>query len=84
MTNISPNNAILPADWLAESTVIDTFRTKSFVDVYSVNPKKLARIIDKYIVNNEKTEAKNNAYSLGIENFSVESLKEKYLNIINE
>ena len=84
MTNISPNNAILPADWLAESNVIDTFRTKSFVDVYGVNPKKLARIIDSYIVNNEKTEAKNNAYSLGIENFSVESLKEKYLNIINE
>ena len=84
MTNISPNNAILPADWLADSTVIDTFRTKSFVDVYGVNPKKLARIIDAYIVNNEKTEAKNKAYNLGIENFSVEILKEKYLNIINE
>ena len=28
MTNISPNNAILPPKWLAESKQIDTFRTK--------------------------------------------------------
>jgi hypothetical protein len=84
MTDISPNNAILPSDWLAESTVIDRFRTKSFVDVYEANPQKLAKIIDEYIVNSETTKAKNKAYQIGLENFSAESLKQKYLNIINE
>jgi hypothetical protein len=54
MTDISPNNAILPSEWLVESTVIDRFRTKSLVDVYDVNPKKLAKIIDDYIKDSDK------------------------------
>ena len=84
MTNISPNNAILPSEWLAESTVIDRFRTKSLVDVYDVNPKKLAKIIDDYIKDSDKVKTKNHAYQIGLDNFSVESLKQKYINLINE
>jgi glycosyltransferase involved in cell wall biosynthesis len=84
MTDISPNNAILPSEWLAESTVIDRFRTKSLVDVYDVNPKKLAKIIDDYIKNSDKVKTKNHAYQIGLDNFSVESLKQKYINLINE
>jgi glycosyltransferase involved in cell wall biosynthesis len=84
MTNISPNNAILPPEWLAESTKIDRFRTKSLVDVYSVNPKRLAQIIDNYVSNNNKDQIKNQAYNIGLQNFSVENLKQKYLDIINE
>jgi glycosyltransferase involved in cell wall biosynthesis len=84
MTNISPNNAILPANWLAESKIIDRFRTKSLVDVYDVNPKTLAEVVDNYIKNNDKTKIKNNAYQIGLNNFSVENLKQKYLEIINE
>jgi glycosyltransferase involved in cell wall biosynthesis len=84
MTDISPNNAILPSEWLAESTVIDRFRTKSLVDVYDVNPKKLAKIIDDYIKDSDKVKIKNHAYQIGLDNFSVESLKQKYINLINE
>jgi glycosyltransferase involved in cell wall biosynthesis len=84
MTNISPNNAILPPEWLAESTKIDRFRTKSLVDVYSVNPKRLAQIIDNYVSNSNKDQIKNQAYNIGLQNFSVENLKQKYLDIINE
>ena len=51
MTDISPNNAILPDEWLAKSIKIDVFRTKSMVDVYDANPDKLAKIIDKYVGN---------------------------------
>ena len=82
MTDISPNNAILPPEWLAESNKIDKFKAKSFVDVYEANPQKLAKIVDGYIVNNKKHKEKNNAYQIGLENFSVESLKQKYLNLI--
>jgi glycosyltransferase involved in cell wall biosynthesis len=84
MTNISPNNSILPPEWLAESTKIDRFRTKSLVDVYSVNPKRLAQIIDNYISNNNKGQIKSQAYNIGLQNFSVENLKQKYLDIINQ
>jgi hypothetical protein len=84
MTNISPNNAILPDKWLAESKQIDSFRTKSMVNVYDAKSDSLAKIIDKYVKNNNKTEIKQIAYSIGIDNFSVDNLKNKYLDIINK
>jgi hypothetical protein len=84
MTDVSPNNAVLPHKWLAESKKIDTFRTKSMVDVYDVKSEKLAKIIDKYIGNNRKYEIKETAVKIGLDNFSVDNLKQKYLNIINE
>jgi len=84
MTDISPNNAILPSKWLADSKKIDTFRTKSMVDVYNVNPERLAKIIDKYIGNDSKKEIKETAVQIGLDNFSVDKLKQKYLDIINE
>jgi hypothetical protein len=83
MTDISPNNAILPSSWLVESTMIDRFKTKSLVDVYSVNPKKLAKVIDDYIKDSNKLQIKNNAYQIGLDTFSVETLKQKYIEIIN-
>jgi hypothetical protein len=84
MTDISPNNAVLPYKWLAESKKIDTFRTKSMVDVYDVKSDKLAKIIDKYVGNDRKSEIKKTAVQIGLANFSVDNLKQKYLNIINE
>jgi hypothetical protein len=84
MTDISPNNAILPAKWLAESKKIDSFRTKSMVDVYDVRSEGLAKIIDRYIGNNSKHEIKETAVQIGLDNFSVDKLKQKYLDIINE
>jgi hypothetical protein len=84
MTDISPNNTILPAKWLAESKKIDSFRTKSMVDVYDVRSEGLAKIIDKYIANNSKYEIKETAVQIGLDNFSVDKLKQKYLDIINE
>jgi len=84
MTDISPNNAILSHKWLAESKKIDTFRTKSMVDVYDAKPDKLAKIIDKYVGNDRKYSLKQTAVKIGLDNFSVDSLKQKYLNIINE
>jgi hypothetical protein len=83
MTNISPNNAILSEEWLVESSKIDLFKTKSMVDVYDINPKKLGERIDNYLVNN-KNKQKEIALSIGLENFSVDKLKQKYMNIINE
>jgi hypothetical protein len=84
MTDISPNNAVLPKEWLAESKKIGSFRTKSMVDIYNVAPDKFANVIDKYIKNNNKKEIKEKALLIGLENFSVDNLKQKYLDIINK
>ena len=84
MTNISPNNAVLPHKWLAESKKIDTFKTKSMVDIYTVRPDNLAKVIDKYIGNSIKSDIKQIAYNIGMDNFSVDNLKNKYIDIINK
>jgi glycosyltransferase involved in cell wall biosynthesis len=84
MTNISPNNAILPEKWLAESAQIDSFRTKSMVNVFDAKSGSLAKIIDSYVANNNKQNIKQDALEIGLSNFSVENLKEKYIKIINE
>ena len=84
MTDISPNNAVLPRKWLAESIKIDTFRTKSMVNVYDAKPDKLGKIIDKYVGNDSKHKLKEVAVQIGLDNFSVDTLKQKYLDIINE
>ena len=84
MTDISPNNAILPDEWLAKSIKIDVFRTKSMVDVYDVKPERLANIIDEYISNNNKYQIKKTAVKIGLDNFSADKLKQRYLDIINQ
>ena len=84
MTNVSPNNTILPKDWLIESTKIGSFRTKSMVDIYNISPDKFANVVDSYIKSNNKKEVKEKALSIGLENFSVDNLKQKYLEIINK
>jgi glycosyltransferase involved in cell wall biosynthesis len=84
MTDISPNNTILPKEWLVESRKNGSFKTKLMVDIYSVAPDKLASIVDKYIKNNNKKEIKEKALSIGLENFSIDNLKQKYLDIINK
>jgi hypothetical protein len=84
MTDISPNNAILPDKWLIESHKIDEFKTKSMVDVYNADPNKLAKVIDKYVENDKKIKFKETALEIGLENFSVDKLKDRYIKIINE
>ena len=84
MTDISPNNAILPDEWLAKSIKIDVFRTKSMVDVYDVKPERLANIIDEYISNDNKYQIKETAVKIGLDNFSADKLKQRYIDIINQ
>ena len=84
MTDVSPNNQILPQEWLVESNKIGDFRTKSMVNIYEANPEKLANLIDSYIENENLYEFKQKALDIGFNNFSVKTLKDKWLNVINE
>lgn len=84
MTDVSPNNFILPKEWLSKSNKIGQLQTRTILDVYSADPKHLAKIIDSYINNKNKKDIKNNALDIGMINFSKESLKNKYLEIIKK
>jgi glycosyltransferase involved in cell wall biosynthesis len=84
MTNVSPNNQILPQDWLVESDTIGTIRTKVRINLFEANNVLLAQTIDKYMSINDKTNYKQQAYDLGFNNFAPRVLKDKYLELISQ
>jgi hypothetical protein len=81
MTDISPNNYVLPEEWLVESDKIDKLMTRMWLDVYGANPKKLAKSIDDY-VNGDKEDQKKKAYELALQHFDMNMLRDKYLDVI--
>jgi glycosyltransferase involved in cell wall biosynthesis len=81
MTDISPNNEILPSEWLIPSEKISTLMTRTKLDVYEADPKELARRIDAYIDSNNKAE-KEKAATIGFENFDSSILRNQYLQIL--
>jgi hypothetical protein len=82
MTDISPNNKVLPSDWLFESTKIDQLQTRTMLDVYNGDAKMLAKLVDDYY-DLDIPNLKNKAFDLGNSNFSIDSLKQKYIDLIN-
>jgi hypothetical protein len=84
MTNISPNNHVLPQNWLVKSDSIGTIRTKIRLELFEANPRDLAKTIDDYMSIKDKKIYKEQAYNIGISNFSPNVLKDKYLKIISQ
>ena len=82
MTDISPNNLLLPKKWLIKSEHINSFQAKSLVDVYDGNPEHLATIVDGYMENKDKREMKDSALQIGLNHFAKNNLKDKYLDLI--
>ena len=82
MTNISPNNKVLPNDWLFNSTKIDQLQTRTMLDVYDGDARMLGKLVDDYY-GLDIPNLKDKAFEIGNNNFSIQSLKEKYINLIN-
>jgi hypothetical protein len=82
MTNISPNNKVLPNDWLFNSTKIDQLQTRTMLDVYDGDAKMLGKLVDDYY-GLDIPNLKDKAFNIGNDNFSIQSLKEKYISLIN-
>jgi len=81
MTDLSPNNQILPKEWLVDAEKIGEFRAKSIIDVYEGDPKQLAKLIDNFInmKKKDKIKLKEQALDIGVGSFSPEVLKDKYI-----
>lgn len=84
MTDISPNNTILPKEWLVKAEKHDQFRARVDLDVYNADPKGLAKMIDNYMNNRKKNKIKEEAIEIGFKNFSIENLKDKYLEVLTK
>lgn len=83
MTDIEPNNKILPKRWLVESSVTDTLMTRTLLNVYSADVQKLADKIE-WLCNNDLTNEKKKAWELGCNKFSYLALSERYDRLFNE
>jgi glycosyltransferase involved in cell wall biosynthesis len=81
MTDISPNNQVLPKDWLIPSNKISTLMTRVKLDVYEADVRELGKRIDRY-VNSDKKEQKEKAATIGFENFDPSILRNQYLQIL--
>jgi glycosyltransferase involved in cell wall biosynthesis len=84
MTDISPNNKVLPKEWLAKSDKIGILKTRAVLDVYAADPRNLARIVDNYMKQKSKIKYKQQAFEIGMNNFATENLKQKYLDILEK
>lgn len=82
MTDISPNNSILPQEWLIGATWTAQAHFKAIVDIYETDPKQLAELVDNFINNADIPAEKQRAYDIGYNNFSPDVLKDKYLSIL--
>jgi glycosyltransferase involved in cell wall biosynthesis len=82
MTDVSPNNTILPPEWLVEATKTAEVQFKGLVDLYETDPQKLAELVDKFVNEYDVDVEKQKAFNLGYNTFSPDVLKDKYLSII--
>lgn len=84
MTDISPNNRVLPENWLVQAKVKDQFMTRTMIDLYESDLKDLARRIDQFAAmdNDEIMLEKARAFEIGFENYDADNLRSKYEEIL--
>lgn len=77
MPDISPNNELLPNEWLVRVRKRETFITRAPIDVYEVDIQDLADRIDEFSIADSQL-LKINALDIGYSQFDPSVLKSKY------
>jgi glycosyltransferase involved in cell wall biosynthesis len=77
MTDIDPNNKILPKEWLVKSNSAGSFMTRTMIDVFSADPQALAdKIIEFAKLENKQYNIR--AREIALKEYSAEAIKEKW------
>lgn len=84
MTDISPNNRLLPESWLAQAKVKMRFMTRTMIDCYQSDVVDLARVIDSFAQLNDEQlmNEKMNAFTIAYSTFNADVLKETYERVL--
>jgi len=82
MSDISPNNQLLPKEWLVPAVSKGKFSARSPIEFYSVDHQAYADKID-WLVKQDLFAMKANASVIGEMNFDMKVLKPKYLDLFN-
>jgi len=77
MTDISPNNKILPKEWLVKAQIQGQFQTRTMIDIYGVDPQLLAEKID-WMETQQCEEIKLQAFDIGFNNYRDSVLLDAY------
>lgn len=77
MTDISPNKTLLPKEWLVDTSLQIKFNARAWIDVHSVDFRKMANKID-WFATNDLSLAKEQAFKIGMDNFSEDALRADY------
>jgi glycosyltransferase involved in cell wall biosynthesis len=81
MPNISPNNKLLPSSWLIPATVKEQLKTRTIIDVYETDIHSLTTYLE-WLVDEDLTELKEEAFKIGYNNFSDTVLKPQYAAVL--
>jgi glycosyltransferase involved in cell wall biosynthesis len=81
MTNISPNDDVLPQHWLLQVTEAGKFMTRTWIDLYTVSHAHLGQRID-FLARADLAQEKKNAYNIGYREFSNYELELKWQQLI--
>jgi glycosyltransferase involved in cell wall biosynthesis len=76
MTDVSPNNELLPSSWLVPAEIKTVVHAREIIDVYGVEPETLGKAIDE-LVGRDLSMEKTMAYTIGMQ-FSTDVLKPEY------
>ena len=82
MTDIEPNNKVLPKKWLVPAKSHDRLLTRMVLDVYNADPIELSKVINT-LCQDDITNDKAEAFELGMM-YSADILKPKYMEVLNE
>lgn len=77
MTDISPNETVLPQHWLVEAELVGKFMTRTWIDFYSVKQSTLGQRLD-FLAKADLSPEKKRAYNIGYEQFSNYELEGKW------
>lgn len=77
MPDISPNSQLLPKKWLISAHKVHSFMTRVLIDVYEVDPLRLAQKIDEFATRDLTTD-KIEAFELAYDTFSESVLLPEY------
>lgn len=81
MSDTSPNDKVLPKEWLAKGEVGGSFKARTEIDIFTCDVVDLARCLDRFASMSqiELDGAKGEAYNIAIEQYSSDTLKPKYI-----
>ena len=84
MPDISPNNQVLPHNWLVPAEVTDFFMARTKVDICTTDASLLAEKIDSFANMNfeQLNKEKDIAYEIATREYSSEKLLSRYRSVM--